>query len=55
MDAVTNLGLVILFFYSMTKILSFYGISESTYGVYLLFYILIALCIAVLPTEEPSF
>jgi hypothetical protein len=55
MDAVTNLGLVILFFYCMTKILSFYGVSESTYGVYLLFYILIALCIAILPHEEPSF
>jgi len=55
MDPVTNLGLVILFFYSMTKILTFYGINQSAYGVYLLFYILIGLCIIVLPTEEPTF
>lgn len=54
MDPVTSLGLAILFFYSMTKILSFYGVSESTYGVYVLFYILIAFCIAILPHEEPS-
>jgi len=55
MDPVTNLGLVILFFYCVTKLLSFYGVSESTYGVYLLFYILIALSIVILPHEEPSF
>jgi hypothetical protein len=54
MDPVTSLGLAILFFYSMTKILSFYGVSESTYGVYILFYILIAFCIVILPHEEPS-
>jgi hypothetical protein len=54
MDPVTSLGLGILFLYSMTKILSFYGVSESTYGVYVMFYLLIGLCITILPHEEPS-
>jgi hypothetical protein len=55
MDPVTSLGLTILFFYCMTQILSFYGVNQSTYGVYVLFYILIALCIVILPRENPSF
>ena len=55
MDPVTSLGLTILFFYCMTQILSFYGVNQSTYGVYILFYILIALCIVILPRDNPSF
>jgi len=55
MDSITLIGLSIIFLYSLTKILNFYGIDESTYGVYILFYILICLCILVLPGKEPEF
>ena len=41
MDAVTIIGLTLIFFYSLTKILSFYGVDQSTYGIYLLFYMFI--------------
>lgn len=54
MDTITMIGLTIIFFYCLSKILKFYGISESTYGVYILFYIFIALCIVVLPNQVPS-
>jgi hypothetical protein len=55
MDSVTLTGLTIIFFYCITKILKFYGLNESDYAVYIFFYILIALCILVLPTEDTSF
>ena len=49
------IGLSIIFFYCLTKILNFYGVNESVYGVYILFYILLSVCILVLPNEEPKF
>jgi hypothetical protein len=55
MDSITMIGLSIIFFYCLTQILKFYGVSESTYGVYLLFYIFIGLCILILPNQEPTF
>ena len=55
MDLVTSFGLTILFFYCLTKILSFYGVDQSSYGVYILFYIFIALCIVVLQKSEEIF
>ena len=38
---ITLLGISIIFFYSLTQILSFYGVGEDVYGIYILFYILI--------------
>jgi len=55
MDSITMIGLTILFFYCLTKIFEFYGVDQTTYGVYLLFYIFIALCMLVLPHEAPDF
>jgi hypothetical protein len=55
MDSITLIGITIIFFYCLTKILKFYGLDESVYGVYILFYILICLCILVLPNGEPEF
>jgi hypothetical protein len=54
MDTLTMICLTILFFYCLSKILQFYGVSESTYAVYLLFYIFIALCLVILPQKEPE-
>jgi len=55
MDVLTSVCLTILFFYCVTQILKFYGVSETTYGVYILFYIFISFCILILPHEEPVF
>jgi hypothetical protein len=54
MNPITLIGLSILFFYSLTQILTFYGIGQDTYGIYILFYIFIILCILVLPNDYPK-
>jgi len=51
MNVITLIGLSIIFFYSVTQILKFYGIGEDVYGIYLLFYIFIVICIVVLPKK----
>ena len=55
MDSITMIGLTIIFFYCLTKILKFYGVEESSYGVYILFYLLLCLCVLVLPNGEVEF
>lgn len=54
MNAITLIGLSIIFFYSLTQILNFYGVSEDVYGVYILFYIFIIISILVLPNNYPK-
>jgi hypothetical protein len=53
-NLITILGVSILLFYSVVTILKFYGINESVYGIYLLFYIFIVVSMIVLPTEYPK-
>jgi hypothetical protein len=53
-NLITILGVSILLFYSIVTILKFYGINESVYGIYLLFYIFIVVSMIVLPTEYPK-
>lgn len=54
MNPITLIGLSIVFFYSLIQILKFYGIEEDVYGVYVLFYIFIILCILILPNNYPK-
>jgi hypothetical protein len=54
MNAITLIGLSIVFFYSLTQILKFYGVGEDVYGIYILFYIFIIICILVLPNDDPK-
>ena len=54
MNPITLIGLSILFFYSLTQILNFYGVGQDVYGIYILFYIFIILCILVLPNDYPK-
>ena len=42
---VSLIGISVLLFYSVSKILQFYGIGESVYGVYILFYAFIVMLI----------
>lgn len=54
MNPITLIGISIIFFYCLTQILNFYGVSEDVYGVYILFYIFIILCILILPNNYPK-
>jgi hypothetical protein len=54
MNPITLIGFSIIFFYSLTKILNFYGLDESVYGVYILFYIFIIINILILPNDYPK-
>lgn len=54
MNPITLIGLTIIFFYSLIQILKFYGVGEDIYGIYLLFYIFIILCILILPNDYPK-
>ena len=54
MNPITLIGLSIIFFYSITQVLNFYGIGQDVYGVYILFYIFIILCILILPNNDPK-
>lgn len=54
MNAITLVGLSIIFFYCLIQILKFYGVGEDVYGVYIMFYIFIIISILVLPNEYPK-
>jgi hypothetical protein len=54
MEPITLIGVSIIFFYSLTNILKFYGVGEDVYGIYVLFYILIIISSLVLPNDYPS-
>lgn len=54
MNIITLIGLSLIFFYSLIQILKFYGVSSEAYLPYILFYIFIIVCIAVLPHNFPT-
>ena len=54
MNAITLIGFSLIFFYSLTSILKFYGIGEYEYGSYVLFYMMIVVFILVLPNSFPN-
>lgn len=54
MNPITLIGLSIILCYSITQILKFYGINEDVYGIYILFYLFIVLCILILPSDYPK-
>jgi hypothetical protein len=54
MNPITLVGISIIFFYIITQVLTFYGVEEDAYGVYLLFYIFIIMCILILPNNYPK-
>ena len=54
MNPITLIGLSIVFFYSLSQILNFYGVGEDAYGIYKLFYIFRIICILVLPNYNPN-
>jgi hypothetical protein len=51
---ITLLGISLIFFYSVSQILKFYGVGEEVYGYYLIFYAFMLLSILILPNEYPK-
>lgn len=54
MNPITLVGLSVIFFYAIIQILTFYGIEQQTYGIYILFYVFMIICILVLPNDYPK-
>jgi hypothetical protein len=52
MNIITVLGLSVIFLYSLTQILKFYGIGEDTYGIYVLFFVFVVISGLILPKKE---
>jgi hypothetical protein len=51
MEKLLVIGSSILFFYSLSKILNFWGVSEDIYGVYIMFYLFLVVTSLVLPLQ----
>jgi hypothetical protein len=53
-NKITFLGILAIFLYCLTKILSFFGINQSIYGPYLLFFIIMMISTLILPNKYPT-
>lgn len=51
---ITIIGISVVFFYAIIKILNFYGFSYDVYGTYIVFYALMILSILILPNSDPE-
>jgi len=54
MNSITLIGVSIIFLYILLQVLNYYGINEHVYGIYVLFYIFVILCILILPNDYPK-
>jgi len=54
MNAITLVGVSIIFLYSLVQIMRFYGVGEEVYGVYLLFYVFLMVSMLILPKDYPK-
>jgi hypothetical protein len=51
---ITIIGVSILFFYCLTKILNFYSIDISVYGIYIAFFWFMIISTIILPHKYPQ-
>jgi hypothetical protein len=51
---ITTLGISILLFYGLTRILEFYGIGINIYGSYIAFYFFMLISSYILPRDYPK-
>lgn len=51
---ITILGIFVLFFFTISKLFSFYGVGSEWYGIYVAFYAFIMLSLVILPKKIPS-
>jgi len=52
MNTITIIGISVIFLYSLTQILKFFGIREDSYGIYIIFFIFILISSLILPKKE---
>ena len=53
-NIITILGITLVIFYSVIQILNFYGISISSYGIYLVFFVFMLISYVILPHQYPT-
>jgi hypothetical protein len=53
-NTITIIGISLIFSYCITQILNFYGVSITTYGIYLVFFAFMSLTFVILPHGYPS-
>ncbi len=51
---ITLLGIALIFFYCVSQILTFFGVSQEVFGYYLFFYIFMLVSILILPNDYPK-
>lgn len=51
---ITILGIFVLFFFTITRLFSFYGVGSEWYGIYMAFYAFIMLSLVILPKKIPT-
>ena len=54
MKTITLIGISSIFFYCIIQLLTFFGVGMDVYGPYVLFYVLLIICILFLPNDYPS-
>jgi len=54
MNALTLIGLSAIMFYSLIQIFNFYGVTQDTYGPYVIFWGFLLLSTLVLPNDYPE-
>lgn len=54
MNSIAAVGITVIFFYSMLQVLRFYGVNESAYAIYIIFYLFLVICAVTLPREYPT-
>jgi len=54
MNSISIIGLSAIFFYSLIQIFNFYGITQDTYGPYVLFWAFLVISILILPNGYPE-
>jgi len=52
--SITIVGMSVIFFYALIKILNFYGVDSNVYSAYLFFYASLVLSMFILPNSDPT-
>jgi hypothetical protein len=54
METITLVGFAAVFFYCLIQLFGYFGIGTEVYGKYLYFYLMLMVCMFVLPKENPK-
>jgi hypothetical protein len=54
-NSIINIGIAVIIIYATVKLMEYYGIDISVYGVYLSFYVFLYISSIILPKQYPTF